>query len=114
MGRSFPRRPSRVRLRAIEGVRVRCRRASTAARVLTSSAVIGAGSIAAGAERMSAGGSWAGRARGGDQLGEGAVPGGDALAVSTAKAERERLGARVQGGMAQLLVAGIRARHRGR
>jgi hypothetical protein len=34
-------------------------------------------------------------------------PGGDALAGQHAQAERERLGARVQGGMAQLLVAGI-------
>jgi hypothetical protein len=34
-------------------------------------------------------------------------PGGDAPAGEHAQAERERLRARVQGGMAQLLVAGI-------
>jgi hypothetical protein len=34
-------------------------------------------------------------------------PGGDALAGQQAQAERERLGARVQGSMTQLLVAGI-------
>ena len=44
---------------------------------------------------------------GGDQAGEGAPPCGDALAGEHAKAEGERLGACVQGGMTQLLVAGI-------
>ena len=34
-------------------------------------------------------------------------PGGDAAAGQDAEAERERLAARVQGGMAQLLVAGV-------
>jgi hypothetical protein len=34
-------------------------------------------------------------------------PGGDALAGEHAEPERERLGARVQRGMTQLLVAGI-------
>jgi len=34
-------------------------------------------------------------------------PGGDALAGEHAQAERERLGAGVQRGMAQLLVAGV-------
>ena len=34
-------------------------------------------------------------------------PGGDAAAGEHAEAERERLGARVQRGMTQLLVAGI-------
>ena len=41
------------------------------------------------------------------QAGQGALPGGDALAGQHAEAERERLGARVQGGMAQFLVAGV-------
>ena len=41
------------------------------------------------------------------QAGQGALPGGDALAGQHAQAERERLRACVQGGMAQLLVAGI-------
>ena len=36
-------------------------------------------------------------------------PGGDALAGEHAEAERERGGARVQGGMTQLLVAGVEA-----
>ena len=44
---------------------------------------------------------------GGDQPGQGMPPGGDALAGKHAEPERERLGARVQGGMAQLLVAGV-------
>jgi len=47
------------------------------------------------------------RSGGGDQAGEGAPPCGDALASEHAKAEGERLGACVQGGMTQLLVAGI-------
>ena len=34
-------------------------------------------------------------------------PGGDAAAGQHAEPERERLGARVQGGMTQLLVAGV-------
>ena len=41
------------------------------------------------------------------QTGQGALPGGDALAGQHAEPERERLRACVQGGMAQLLVAGI-------
>jgi len=40
-------------------------------------------------------------------VGQGPPPGGDALAGEHAEAERERGGACVQGGMAQLLVAGI-------
>ena len=36
-------------------------------------------------------------------------PGGDAAAGQHAEAERERLGARVQGGMTELLVAGVEA-----
>ena len=71
-----------------------------------SSAATGAGS----AGRVSRGG--AGRAPGrrrlrGGQAGQGALPGGDALAGQHAEPERERLRACVQGGMAQLLVAGI-------
>ena len=48
-------------------------------------------------------------ARGGAarQVGQGAPPGGDALAGEHAEPERERGGARVQGGMTQLLVAGV-------
>ena len=46
------------------------------------------------------------RLRGG-QAGQGALPGGDALAGQHAEPERERLRACVQGGMAQLLVAGV-------
>ncbi len=34
-------------------------------------------------------------------------PGGDALAGEHGEPERERLGARVQGGMTQVLVAGV-------
>jgi hypothetical protein len=53
----------------------------------------------------------AGRAPGrrlrGGQAGQGALPGGDALAGQHAEPERERLRARVQGGMAELLVAGV-------
>ena len=41
------------------------------------------------------------------QVGQGAPPGGDALAGEHAEPERERGGARVQGGMTQLLVAGV-------
>jgi hypothetical protein len=40
-------------------------------------------------------------------VGQGALPGGDAPADEDAETEGERLGARVQGGMAQLLVAGV-------
>jgi hypothetical protein len=46
---------------------------------------------------------------GGGQAGQGLPPGGDALAGQHAQAERERLGARVQGGMTELLVAGVEA-----
>ena len=78
---------------------------ATAARALISSAATGAGSLPA----------WPGTAarRGrrcwlrDGQAGQGTLPGGDALAGQHAEPERERLGARVQGGMAQLLVAGI-------
>ena len=42
------------------------------------------------------------------QAGRGALPGGDALAGQHAEAGRERLGACVQGSMAQFLVAGVR------
>jgi hypothetical protein len=41
------------------------------------------------------------------QAGQGTLPGGDAAAGQHAEPERERLRARVQGGMAQVLVAGI-------
>jgi hypothetical protein len=41
------------------------------------------------------------------QAGQGTLPGGDALAGQHAEPERERLRACVQGGMAQVLVAGI-------
>ena len=41
------------------------------------------------------------------QAGQGALPGGDALAGQHAEPEWERLRACVQGGMAQLLVAGV-------
>jgi hypothetical protein len=50
---------------------------------------------------------WCRRAGGGGEAGQGALPGGDALAGQHAEAERERLGACVQGGMAQFLVAGV-------
>src|SRR6266567_8342521 len=43
----------------------------------------------------------------GGQAGQGMPPGGDALAGQHAEPERERLGARVQRGMTQLLVAGV-------
>ena len=54
----------------------------------------------------------AGRAPGrrrlwGGQAGQGTLPGGDALAGQHAETERERLRARVQRGMPQVLVAGI-------
>jgi len=55
---------------------------------------------------------WRWRGAGGGcagQAGQGAPPGGDALAGEHAEAERERGGARVQGGMAQLLVTGVEA-----
>ena len=48
-----------------------------------------------------------GGAGGGGEAGQGALPGDDALAGQHAQAERERLAARVQGGMAELLVAGV-------
>ena len=66
--------------------------------------------------QSAAGGAQAGRpagraavrcGRGGRQGGQGVPPGGDAPAGQHAEAERERLSARVQGGMAQLLVAGV-------
>jgi hypothetical protein len=41
------------------------------------------------------------------QAGQCAPPGGDALGGEHAQAERERLGACVQGSMAQLFVAGV-------
>ena len=71
-----------------------------------SSAATGAGSRPGGP------GPRAGRAcdaarGGGGQAGQGMPPGGDALAGQHAEAERERLGACVQGGMTQLLVAGV-------
>ena len=50
----------------------------------------------------------AGRCAGGrGEAGQGMPPGGDALAGQHAEAERERLAARVQGGMAKVLVAGV-------
>lgn len=41
------------------------------------------------------------------QAGQGTLPGGDALAGKHAEPERERLGACVQDGMTQVLVAGV-------
>ena len=41
------------------------------------------------------------------QAGQGTLPGGDAFTGQHAEAERERLGVCVQGGMAQVLVAGV-------
>jgi hypothetical protein len=41
------------------------------------------------------------------QAGQGTLPGGDAFAGQHAEPERERVDACVQGGMAQLLIAGI-------
>jgi len=43
----------------------------------------------------------------GGEAGQGAPPRGDALAGQHAQAERERLGARVQGSMTKLLIAGV-------
>jgi hypothetical protein len=40
-------------------------------------------------------------------VGQGAPPGGDALAGEYAEPERERVRACVQGGMTQVLVAGV-------
>jgi hypothetical protein len=54
--------------------------------------------------RRRAGGGGAG---GWDEAGQGAPPGDEALACQHAQAERERLAAGVQGGMAKLLVAGV-------
>ena len=82
---------------------------ATAARALMSSAATGTGSPLAGAGCVPGGRK--GRRRrarsGGRQAGQGVPPGGDAAAGEHAEPERERLGARVQGGMTQLLVAGI-------
>ena len=75
---------------------------ATAARALMSSAATGAG-IWRRAGRLGP----PGRRCGGGQAGQGMPPGGDALAGQHAEAERERLAARVQGGMAELLVAGV-------
>ena len=50
-------------------------------------------------------GAWV--AAGAGQVGQGAPPGGDAPAGEHAEAERERARACVQGGMTQLLVAGV-------
>ncbi len=47
------------------------------------------------------------RACGWGEAGQGTLPGSDALAGQHAEPERERLRARVQGSMAQLLVAGV-------
>ena len=78
------------------------------ARAWTSSVVTGSGSgpgvRAVRAPRAVAGVS--GAACGG-QVGQGAPPGGDALAGEHAEPERERARACVQGGMTQLLVAGV-------
>jgi hypothetical protein len=57
-------------------------------------------------------GAWCQRAGGGGsggwgEAGQGALPGGDAAPGQHAQAERERRAARVQGGMAELLVAGV-------
>jgi hypothetical protein len=62
--------------------------------------------------RLLLAGCGAGRWRGGEgcgagQVGQEAPPGGDAFAEQDAQAERERARACVQGGMAQLLVAGV-------
>ena len=83
---------------------------ATAARALMSSAATGTGRPAG------RGGLRAGRPEGrcrpvllpgGGQPGQGMPPGGDAPAGQHAEPERERLGARVQGCMAKLLVAGV-------
>jgi hypothetical protein len=63
--------------------------------------------VAGSAGAVVAGAAAAARGHGGDEVGEGAPPGGHALAGEHAKSEGERLGACVQGGMTQLLVAGI-------
>ncbi|MGH3231196.1 MAG: hypothetical protein ACRDOA_21905, partial [Streptosporangiaceae bacterium] len=47
------------------------------------------------------------RAGGGGNAGQGMPPGGHAPAGEHGEAERERLGARVQGSMTQLFVAGV-------
>ena len=65
----------------------------------------GAGGRAAGRWRSAGFAGCAGRRRG--QVGQGAPPGGDALAGEHAEPERERARACVQGGMTQLLVAGV-------
>jgi hypothetical protein len=62
-----------------------------------------AGRLAGRRRRAGAGGVPAG----GGQAGQGLPPRGDATACQHAEPERERLGACVQGGMTQLLVAGI-------
>ena len=70
---------------------------------MDSSVVTGSGSGSGGRCWCScgAGGGGAG------QAGQGAPPGGDALAGEHAEAERERARACVQGGLTQLLVAGV-------
>jgi hypothetical protein len=63
------------------------------------------GPAGAGAGRLAG---WRGRVlRDGGQPGQGMLPGGDAAVGQHAEAERERLAARVQGGMTELLVAGV-------
>ena len=52
-------------------------------------------------------GAGGGGAGGWGEAGQGALPGDDALGGQHAQAERERLAARVPGGMAKLLVAGV-------
>ena len=73
---------------------------ATAASALISSAATGPGSRRAG--RLVPPGRC-----GGGQAGQGTPPGGDALAGQDAEPERERARACVQGGMTQLLVAGV-------
>ena len=80
---------------------------ATAARALMSSAATGPGARLAGPAACRAAGGRCRRGLPGGQAGQGMPPGGDALAGQHAEPERERLGARVQGGMAQLLVAGV-------
>jgi hypothetical protein len=72
-----------------------------------SSAATGTGSLADGAGPVPGGTAvpWPAGAR----VARAVPPGGDAAAGQHAEPERERLGARVQGGMAQLLVAGVEA-----
>ena len=73
-----------------------------------SSAATGAGSPAAWAGQVPGGRAAGAAVPGpGGQAGQGVPPGGDAAAGQHAEPERERLGACVQGGMTQLLVAGI-------